>query len=1273
MPVINGTWDADSIIGTPGDDQITGELANDTLMGLGGNDSLFGDDHNDILIGGDANDLLVGGTGNDSLNGGAGNDTLNGGVGFDTINGGTDTDTLTYSDWASAVTVSLAIATPQTVSIGPPPDGNATHTLVSIENVVGSGFNDMLTGNAVGNIIDGGAGNDTLAGAAGDDTLFGGDGSDTLGGGIGNDKFDGGDGTDTAQFTGATAGVTVNLSLAGAQAIGGGLGSDTFISIENLIGTGFADSLIGDTNNNGLNGSGGDDTLFGGDGDDTLTGAGGHDSLVGGPGSDVASYTAATGVVVDLNIAGAQAVGGGAGSDTLVSIENLNGSAFADTLTGDGNNNRLSGLAGNDSLVGNAGDDSLVGAAGDDTQLGGIGNDTLNGGADNDSLVADDGDDSVLGSDGNDTVLGGMGNDTLDAGAGNDTVAGDAGNDTVLAGDGDDTLFGGSGDDVLDGGAGTDLATYAAATSSVTIDLGLAGPQAVGGGQGSDSFNAIENLIGSNFADALSGDAANNMLTGGAGNDTLNGGAGDDFLVGGTGNNIFDGGTGIDTVDYSAEAGAVKANLQSGNGKASGNDSYTDIENLIGGSAGDKLTGNHSDNLLVGNGGDDQLMGLKGADTLIGGDGADTLLGQEGDDDLTGGAGDDCMAGGDGSDTANYGDSTSDLVISLAITTGQAIAGAGTDILLEIENLIGGSGSDQFEGNDSNNVLTGNGGSDQLSGGDGNDTLIGGADADSLSGGSGADSFVVSNLDQIVDYNFDDSDTIDLSELLDGALIDPSNFRHFIRLENVAGDNVLQIDVDGTSGLYSQSFFTIANFSSPVSAAHITVDGEAYDVFAPPVIKLADLDGSNGFRMDGLAILDQLGHSISAAGDINGDGFGDLIVNAYDADPNGIASAGTTYIVFGTDVPFGPTFDLSSLDGSNGFRIDGSASGIHSGNAVGAAGDVNGDGIDDIIVGAFLSDYYGYNSGSSYVIYGKTAAFSATLALSSIDGSNGFRLDGTAPYEIAGYSLSGAGDVNGDGFDDVVIGAKGAEPAGIESGSVYVVFGAASAPGSSLDLGSLDGSNGFRVDGIEMFARLGFSVDIAGDINGDGFDDIVIGSTPHSYYYYLSRPGDSYVVFGSGAGFAPVINVSELDGSNGFHIVGAAFNDFAGWSVSGAGDVNGDGFDDIIVGAFGSGNNGYYSGSSYVVFGTDAGFAATLDLSSIDGSNGFRIDGENPFDLSGWAVSGAGDFNGDGFDDILVAAPRESHGDIYWSGSSYIVFGHGGLRPDVRFDGHRRQ
>ncbi|MDO8262694.1 MAG: integrin alpha, partial [Gallionella sp.] len=429
-------------------------------------------------------------------------------------------------------------------------------------------------------------------------------------------------------------------------------------------------------------------------------------------------------------------------------------------------------------------------------------------------------------------------------------------------------------------------------------------------------------------------------------------------------------------------------------------------------------------------------------------------------------------------------------------------------------------------------------------------------------------------------------------------------------------------------------------------------------------INLANLDGSNGFRLDGVEG-DLSGRSVSNAGDVNGDGFDDVIVGAAGADPNG-NSSGSSYVVFGKASGFDATMELSSLDGSNGFRLDGVAAYDYSGSPVSNAGDVNGDGFDDLIVGAWSADPNDVDSGSSYVMFGKASGFSAKMDLFSLDGDNGFRLDGVAAYDYSGSSVSNAGDVNGDGFDDLIVGAWSADPNDVDSGSSYVVFGKASGFSAKMDLSSLDGSNGFRLDGVLWSERSGISVSSAGDMNGDGFDDVIVGASFANFYGF--RNGSSYVVFGKASGFDAKMNLFSLDGSDGFRLDGGGPGDYSGSSVSSAGDVNGDGFDDLIVGASRASPNGNESGSSYVVFGKASGFSATMELSSLDGDNGFRLDGVAAYDYSGRSVSNAGDVNGDGFDDLIVGAgDADSNGEL--SGSSYVIFGRSDFGHDVDFPG----
>ena len=410
----------------------------------------------------------------------------------------------------------------------------------------GTAGDDTITGGPGNDTLSGNDGNDTLIGLAGNDTLDGGNGDDLLRGGLGNDTLIGGAGTDTASYSDAAVGVTVNLSLVGAQVTGEG--SDTLIGIENLIGSAFNDDLTGDAGGNVIDGGAGDDIIKSGAGADTLYGGDGNDRLEGGEDSDT--------------------LYGGIGNDLLyggggIAVDNLYGGDGDDIAYAGNGNDYVNGEAGNDILYGDLGDDLVLGGAGADTLYGGDGNDRLEGGDDSDTLYGGIGNDllyggggiavdNLYGGDGDDIAYAGNGNDYVNGEAGNDILYGDLGDDLVLGGAGADTLYGGDGNDRLEGGDDSDT-LFGGEGNDLLFGGGGVAVDIIYGGEGSDTAYAgagDDFIYGDAGGDTLYGELGNDRLEGGAGNDTLYGGDGNDTLYGGLGDDTLVGGTGADTFLY---------------------------------------------------------------------------------------------------------------------------------------------------------------------------------------------------------------------------------------------------------------------------------------------------------------------------------------------------------------------------------------------------------------------------------------------------------------------------------------------------------------------------------------------------------------------------------------------------------------------------------------------------------------------------------------------------------------------------------------------------
>ena len=811
--IARDTWIEDVIAGS-GNDRVIGNAVANHLVGGAGNDELWGSGGDDVLEGGLDNDVLAGGAGADQLDGGAGMDTvsysgsdeavtvdlktgtvkgghaegdvvmnvenvlgsgygdilggdsganqlsgsgggdvLEGGAGADWLDGGLGADTVSYSGSGEAVTVDLEAGTGKR--------GHAEGDVIAdVENVLGSGYGDVLVGDGDANRLSGVDGDDRLSGRGGDDVLEGGAGADRLLGGAG---------MDTVSYSGSDEAVTVYLWKGAGER--GHAEGDVIVDVENVMGSGYRDVLVGDSDANRLFGAGGNDRLLGRGGDDLLEGGAGADRLLGGAGMDTVSYSGSDeAVTVDLKAGTGE--GGHAEGDMIAGVENVLGSGYGDVLGGNSGPNRLLGGDGDDVLEGGADADRLGGGAGVDT-VSYSGSDrgvmvdleegTVKGGHAEGDVIVDF--ENVVGSGYRDVLGGDDGANRLSGGGGNDRLSGRGG---------DDVLEGGAGADRLSGGAGVDTVSYSGSDRGVTVYLWEGTVK--GGHAEGDVIVDFENVVGSGYRDALGGDDGGNRLSGGGGNDRLSGRGGDDVLDGGAGADRLNGGAGVDTVSYSGSDRGVTVDLEEGAGKrghAEG-DVIVQVENVLGSNYGDVLGGDDSGNLLSGGGGNDRLSGRGGDDVLEGGVGADRLFGdtgkdelwgengddvlaggvgadrlfgdagkdelrgEDGDDVLEGGAGADRLSGGAGVDTVSYSESDRGVIVYLSEGTGKRGHAEG-DVIVQVENVLGSNYGDVLGGDDGGNRLSGGGGNDRLSGRGGDDVLEGGAGADRLFGNAGKD------------------------------------------------------------------------------------------------------------------------------------------------------------------------------------------------------------------------------------------------------------------------------------------------------------------------------------------------------------------------------------------------------------------------------------------------------------------------------------------------------------------------------------------------------
>lgn len=1135
----------DMLLTADGNDVINGLGGDDTIKTYGGDDTINGGDGNDLIEGGYGADKIDGGAGidtasyerssdavavdltksvqhggdaegdtlvnveniigsayDDVITGNAGNNVIDGGAGADTIDGGAGTDTVDYSRSDAAIAIDLTKA----VQHGGFAEGDI---LKNIEIILGSQFNDSIIGDALDNIINGGAGNDTLIGGAGNDTLIGGASADTL---------DGGAGIDTASYESSAAGVTVNLTLASGQLSDGDAKGDVLINIENIIGSSNSDILTGNSANNilkggdgndALYGAAGNDTLDGGSGNDTLTGGSGADTLIGGDGIDTASYAGSAAVTVNLSLTGAQK-GGDAQGDILSGIENLIGSDYADTLTGDKNANTLSG---------GAGDDVLEGGAGADTLNGGTGRDTA----------------SYAGATAAVTVLlasGGTAGDALgDQYISIENIIGSAYADTLTGDAGDNVIEGGAGADIIDGGAGNDTVSYEHA-HSVDVDLWL------GKGYQDDSkgdvLSNIENIIGSNFADTLSGDPNNNIIFGGGGNDTLAGKGGADTL---------DGGDGEDTVTYASSTYAVQVNLS--------------------------LTGPQS-------GGDAQGDILKNIENIIGTNNADTLTGNAGNNVITGGGGADIIDGGAGIDTVSYaGNSAIGVNVNLSLTGAQSGGDAQGDILKNIENirgtgvadiLTGNNGDNVIEGNSGNDTINGMGGNDTLYGGAGNDTINGGAGNDIIYGGEGADTIDGGDGIDTVYYNDTLGVTINLSST--GAQSGGNAQGDILKnIENVVGSAIADT-ITGSSGT-NVLMGLDGNDMFYATAGGDTIDGGAgndtlsfVNSNALVSVNLGTAQYSGGFAA---------GMSIISIENLIGSAYADMLAGTADANIlDGGAGDDTIFGVDGNDTITGGDGN-DKLYGGNGDDV------ISGGNGddmiYGEAGNntLNGDAGNDTIFGGSGDDtiHSGAGNDTIYADEGNNLIYT--------DDGNDIVYAGSGNDTV--YGGTGTNQIYTGGGDDMIIAGTGNNK--IDAGAGFdTVSYAAATMAVIADLGAHAGHLGSYNDtylGVESLIGSAYNDSLSGDsgdnvlignagndtLVGNGGNDTLDGGVGNDNLY--GEDGDDKIMGGDGNDmlFGGNGNDSLYGGNGDDKLDGGAGNDFF---VGGAGADyfnGGDGIDTV--------------------------------------------------------------------------------------------------------------
>ncbi len=399
-------------------------------------------------------------------------------------------------------------------------------------------------------------------------------------------------------------------------------------------------------------------------------------------------------------------------------------------------------------------------------------------------------------------------------------------------------------------------------------------------------------------------------------------------------------------------------------------------------------------------------------------------------------------------------------------------------------------------------------------------------------------------------------------------------------------------------------------------------------------VRLADVTFPAGFRIHAETPNDSLGAGgVGSAGDINGDGIGDFFFVRR-------SNEGALMVAMGRDTPFAGPYGPDVANWGGGFTLRGSFGGGYIDNAK-PAGDVNGDGFDDLLFGAPWN--FPHESGYACLLFGRAEFPDAMTTGGANPGTACF--SGLNAFDNVGRDLSSIGDVNGDAYADFVIAAPLSDDSALDSGSAYIVFGQPQLP-LHTSLVNPVGVRVVRLDGTSSGDLFGAAISHA-DIDGDGLSDIAISAQ------YADQGGVVYVIYGRPDWPQTPIAAASIAGSWGFRIVATGQQGTLGRSLAG-GDFNGDRLGDVVLGdGLGLMN---WVGNAHILFGVSGRRTGTIDVSELDGNNGFTITGIHPFDRTGEWVGNAGDFNGDGIEDFVLSGiyevtPASS------AGVAHLIFG----------------